>query len=88
MNSDKVNQHLVYQLEVQQHTYSYFCVFISYISLNDHQHSCSNVTPENVSMVNAGKASYDKYFIYDIETKASGEKIVDGYCILGIIVMI
>lgn len=76
MNSDKVNKHLVYQLEVEEHTYSYFCILISCISLNDHQHSCSNVTFENVSMVNAGKASYEKYlpwFLYNT-IKVSGEK--------------
>lgn len=40
-------------------------------------------------MVNAAKASYEKYLLlwYDIETKVSGEKIVNEYCILGIIVM-
>lgn len=64
-----------------------FCVFISYTSLNDHQHSCSNVTSENVSMVNADKASYENTYFYNMETKVSGEKIVDGYSILGIIVM-
>lgn len=83
MNFDSVNQHLVHQPEAKWNgilTVIFVYLSILYISFNDHQCSCSNVTSGNVSMVGAGKTSYQKYLflLYGIETNIMVKKLSMG----------